>query len=80
METKTEINLKIMEITDQIRENHPELLKYLNEMPVTIPDEKNPKITLQSLQDYYQSLLVLLRNYLKDHPIPFKQTTSKNKN
>jgi len=72
METTLEINLKIMEITNEIRSHHPELLKYLNEMPVTIPNKQNPEITIKSLRDYYDSLFVLLRNYLKEKSIPLK--------
>lgn len=32
-----------------IKDQHPELSKYIEEMPVTIPNEKHPEITLKSL-------------------------------
>ena len=63
METEKEINQKIMAITRQIQEKHPELISFLNEMPVTIPDESSPEITVKVLQEYYESL----ENLIKKH-------------
>ena len=40
METEKELNSKILDITMKIRENYPELSKYLDEMPETIPNEE----------------------------------------
>jgi hypothetical protein len=39
------------------------LSKYLEEMPVTIPDTKNPEMNIKTLQDYYNSLESLLKKY-----------------
>jgi len=50
-----------MDITLKIQETHPELSNFLNEMPVTIPDEKKPHITISILKDYYDSLCNLLK-------------------
>lgn len=68
METEKELNSKILKITMTIKEQHPELSKYLEEMPETIPDEKNPEITLKNLKEYYDSLNSLLNKYLEEHP------------
>jgi len=68
METEEELNNKILSLTLHIRENHKELCKFLNEMPVTIPDEASPEVTRKSLTDYYESLKDLLRKYKLDHP------------
>lgn len=38
METEEEIDAKIIAITNTIRQNHPELVNYLNEIPITIPN------------------------------------------
>jgi len=43
METEEQINAKIMKVTMVIQENYPELSKYLNEMPITIPIDSRPK-------------------------------------
>ena len=63
MESETELNAKIMAITMQIQNEFPELSKYLNEMPVTIPTEENPEINTKVLNNYYESLLRMLTTY-----------------
>jgi hypothetical protein len=61
-----DLNLKIMQITTEIRDHYPELIKFLDEMPVTIPDEKDMDITLKSLKYYYDSLNSILNNYITE--------------
>ncbi len=51
-----------------IRNKYPELSKYLEEMPVTIPDDKHPAITISKMQEYYDSLKSILENYVAEHP------------
>jgi hypothetical protein len=63
METEKELNAKIMAITLEIQEKHPELSKYLEEMQVTIPDESNPEINIKILKEYYESLKSMLKEY-----------------
>ncbi len=65
--TENELNAKILEITSKIEAHHPELIKYLEEMPVTIPNEKYPSITVENLEKYYASLLALVRTYEEGH-------------
>jgi len=60
MKTEKELNEKIISLTCKIRENRPELIKYLDEMPITIPNENDPEITLKILKDYIESLKNLL--------------------
>ena len=60
-----------------IQENYPELSKYLNEMPVTIPDESTPEINGMILKQYYESLTDLLRKYIMEDPL--KNTSTKAK-
>ncbi|SHN00876.1 hypothetical protein [Flavobacterium xinjiangense] len=63
MKTETEIEDAILKITMKIKTDYPELSKYLEEMPTTIPDVKNPEINIKILQDYYNSLESLLKKY-----------------
>lgn len=60
METIRELNERIIAITLKLNEEHPELSEFLNEMPVTLPNEENPEITLKVLNEYYDSLGNLL--------------------
>lgn len=63
MKTETEIEDAILKITMKIKTDYPELSKYLEEMPTTIPDVKNPEINIKILQDYYNSLESLVKKY-----------------
>ena len=71
METEAEINAKIMKLTMVISENYPELSKYLNEMPITIPIDSNPKINAKNLQNYYDNLLDIFRKYVAEHQLNY---------
>ena len=68
MATEKELNAAILKITMTIKEHYPELSKYLEEMAVTIPDEKDPEITRKNLQSYYDSVNSMLNKYLLEHP------------
>jgi hypothetical protein len=63
METEKELNSRIMELTRQIREQHPELSQYLDEMPLTIPNDSHPEITVKKLKEYCESLNLLLKDH-----------------
>lgn len=67
MKTKDELNRNILQMTMKIRSEFPELSKYLAEMPITIPNENEPKMDTQHLTDYYESLVQLYDRYHKDH-------------
>ncbi len=73
MKTAVELNSDILKITALIQNEFPELMKYLNEMPETIPNVKNPEINVLILQNYYSSLESLLRKYAPNHQILFKK-------
>lgn len=66
--TEKDLNSKILKVTMTIKEQYPELSKYLEEMPVTIPTENDPEITLKHLSSYYESLNSLLNKYKLDYP------------
>ncbi len=67
MKTEAELNENILKITMTIRNEFPELSKFLNEMPVTIPIEQSPEINYKILQEYYDSLETMLRKYAPNH-------------
>lgn len=61
------LNSRILKITTIIKNQYPELLEFLNEMPVTIPSEINPEITLNNLKTYGESLNSILIKYKLEH-------------
>lgn len=67
MKNEEELNADILKITMIMRDRYPELSKYISEMPVTIPDEKNPTVNIKNLQDYYDSLKEILIKYAPNH-------------
>jgi hypothetical protein len=71
METENEINAKILKVTMVIQENYPELSKYLNEMPITIPSDSRPEVNHKNLQKYYDSLVTLFRKYVAEHQLNY---------
>ena len=66
MTTEKELNAAILKKTLMIQERFPELSKYIEEMPITIP-VNNPEINLKQLTDYYNSLENLIEKYAKNH-------------
>jgi hypothetical protein len=67
MKTIEELNQAILKKTMTIKDKFPELSKYIEEMPVTIPDVENPEITIKSLKEYYDSLDAILKKYAPNH-------------
>lgn len=63
MKNEKELNAKILDLTMKIRAQNPELSKYLLEMPITIPDITNPEISNKALNEYYNSLKTILKEY-----------------
>jgi hypothetical protein len=57
----------ILQTTMLIQLEYPELSKFLEEMPVTIPDMKEPVMSPQILSDYNDSLTILLASYASLH-------------
>jgi 3-oxoadipate enol-lactonase len=63
MKTELELNEMILTLTNNIRDNFPELLKFLNEKPVIIPYDEHASITSETLDLYYNSLTNLMKQY-----------------
>jgi hypothetical protein len=67
MKTAIELNKLIVETTMNIGKKFPELSKYIEEMPVTVPNENAPEINVSVLEDYQESLNSLLKKYTINH-------------
>jgi len=65
---ENELNSKILKITMTIKDHYPELSQFLEEMPVTVPSENDPEITINQLKSYYESLNSMLNKYKVDYP------------
>lgn len=63
MKTEKELNQEILETTTMIRNEYPELIKYLEEVPLTIPIVDDPAITNKLLEDYAKSLKNIIIKY-----------------
>lgn len=63
LETEKELNAKIMEISMKILEKHSELADHLDEMPLTIPNMKNPEVNIKILKDYLESLENIVKHF-----------------
>ena len=63
MKTENELNEDILNITMTIKNRYPELSKYIAEMPVRISYNKENKMSLSDLYDYYDSLKSFLITY-----------------
>ena len=77
LNAEADLNSDILKITMTIRDKYPELSKYIEEMNATIPDEKDPEITLKNLKAYYDSLNTMLSKYILEHPITQNKMNSK---
>lgn len=67
MKTEIELNDDILRITNKIKQNFPELLKNIGEMPVKISYSDNSEINIKNLQDYYDSLDAIFKKYATNH-------------
>ena len=67
MKTEKELNIDILKITSTIKDKYPELSKNIIEMPVTNSELISSAISNKSLQDYYDSLVTLLKNHNETH-------------
>lgn len=59
METVHDWNEKIMTMIEKLKTDHPELVGFLDEMNSTLPNSNDPKITISTLKDYFDSLMNL---------------------
>jgi phage-related tail protein len=67
MKTESELTQDILEITNKINHQFPELSKYLKEIPLRMDTTKENGISPKSLSDYYDSLLDVITEYSKTH-------------
>ena len=63
-----QLTKEINTLTLKIEQEYPELYKYLDETPITIPNSDQPdEFTLETFSDYLESLKDLLQSYIVTH-------------
>jgi hypothetical protein len=67
MKSKNDLNDNIRLITLKIQEEYPELIKYMNEIPVNFLSNSEKGITNNELKSYLDSLNNLIEKYAKEH-------------
>jgi len=67
MKTLQDIQTQIIKITTNIETNYPELFAMLDENPITIPSVIHPKMSINVMEDYLESLKQILAQYIKTH-------------
>jgi len=67
MKKSQELLKELMDITYKIESEYPELYKYLDENPVTIPIVEHPHLTNKVISDYLTDLKNLLNNHIQSH-------------
>lgn len=69
LEAEHDLNDRITKLTNIIQEKYPEFDQFIGEMPITIPNDPSPQVNIGMLQDYYDSLCQILKNYeAKNNP------------
>jgi hypothetical protein len=58
---------EITQLTLKIESDYPELYRYLDENPMTLPAGSHPEIEKDVLSKYLQSLKEQLRHHLETH-------------
>jgi hypothetical protein len=65
VKTEMEWTQDVIKITTEIRNKFPELIKYIDEMPVSINNAQDNYS--HDMQEYYESLELLIKNYQMSH-------------
>lgn len=66
MKKSQELLKEIVDLTNQIERQYPELYQFLDENPITLPEKENPNITNGTLEQYLTSLQELFKSYKKN--------------
>lgn len=67
MKDKRAIMTEIIRLTNNIETNYPELCRFLDENPVTIPIYQHPAVDVTILEVYLDDLKTLSKHHLQIH-------------
>lgn len=58
---------EITDLTTKIETDYPEVYRFIDEEPLTLPVAPHPEMGEKQLKDYLQSLQQLLKHHLETH-------------
>ena len=67
MENQNNLSNKIFLTTEKIQKEFPELMKYLDEIPINFPLNNEKDVSQNALKDYLDSLNDLFETYAREH-------------
>lgn len=67
MKDEQQILWEITTLTNQIETDYPELYRFLDENPITIPSSVHPDLNMKTLEGYLEDLKDLLKHHLQTH-------------
>ena len=79
MKTENDINQDIISVIAKITREFPELVKYINEIPLQITPPSTSS-DLKNAEEYYNSLIEILKKYYKTHEASNLGSTKSNTN
>lgn len=68
MKNEKDFNAEILKTIEKIKKTNPELMKYLDEMPIKISGTTELGTNTKNLKEYHDSLIQLLKKYELEHP------------
>lgn len=67
MKTIAELEQDILQVSMKIRQDYPELSKYIKEIPLKISAKDKDLINIKNLTEYYDSLVNIIAEYSTTH-------------
>ncbi|MEO9804956.1 MAG: hypothetical protein ABJF04_16990 [Reichenbachiella sp.] len=67
MKQLRELKQEINSLTLKMKQEYPELYAYLDENPITLPNNQNPDLGVSTYSEYLDSLKQLLKRHFENH-------------
>ncbi len=65
MDKSNDVLKEISHLIRTIESEYPELYRFLDEIPMTLPRKRRPEVGQKQMEEYLQSLRTLLRHHLE---------------
>ncbi|QFZ53544.1 hypothetical protein FEZ18_01335 [Oceanihabitans sp. IOP_32] len=64
MKDAQDVIREISELTTMIRTKYPELYRFIDEDPITLPATNNPQMSKEIMENYLERLKFIMKQYL----------------